>query len=509
MPENSSSSRDLSFMFKHSGFKCGECLKFKTKECPMGENFVDSETQACEQFLPKKTEALIQFFSNKLIENFELKHFVKNGSSLGLHIWENGVYVEREEYLRSYIEELANDLGIQSKIKSHIVKEAIEKTKRRTYFELKEEPLRIAFNNVILDWKAFLEGNRERMFLPLEVTKEEPCFHRIPHNLNIEFFDKVVGETNFEKAVEDNAKEILEVFKSWVGDNWKLLFEIIGYALYPKYDFNKAFMLVGEGSNGKSSYLKLLEKILGKENVANLSLQELCLDRFAPANLYHKLANIFADIPENPIPNVGKFKMLTGQDSIEADRKFRDRIKFESYAKLIFSANVLPDINDKTEAFWRRWTIVEFPNKFEDNPEFFEKTFTEEVIEKIIVLGLIAFVRVWIDRKFSIEGEASDFKEQWLRSSNSIYAYIKNGIEEGRLILKEEEKTLANELYDDYLDFCSDNDLKPESKKTFTMELERLFKITKERARVSGNRAYFYMNVKLVRRYREAPEEAQ
>lgn len=494
--------------------KCGDCAKFHTKHCPMESvdslkekaYFVEADSEACEEFLAQKVEDLIQFFSDKLLENFTLKHFVKGDSPIGLMMWKDGAYVKCEEYLRSYIEALANDMGLQSKIKTHIVNEAIEKTKRCTYFEFEEEPLRIAFNNVVLDWKAFLAGDRENMFPPLESTKEEPCFHRIPHRLDLEFFDKVIAESNFEKACLEHAKEVVEVFRAWVGDCWKLLFEIIGYTLYPSHGLHKAFMLVGDGRNGKSTFLKLVHEILGDENVVGVSLQELCMNRFSQASLYHKLANIYADIPSKPLAYTGFFKMLTGEDLISADRKFKERVTFRNYAKLLFSANELPEVSDMTDAFWRRWIIIEFPNKFEDNPNFFEETFPEEVIEKIIVLSLVAFTEVWIKRKFSIEGEASDFKEQWLRKSNSIYAYVKTGLEEGRITLEKEAHTPSEELYQDYAEFCDANDLEPQSKKTFTLELERLFKLLKKRVRIGGNLTYAYKGIRLLKRFLEGSD---
>jgi len=505
---------------KSSRLKCGDCARFHTRYCVMEseENIrhglfsVSEDEEVCEGFTARKAEDLVQFFSDRLVQEFTLRYFVKGDSPIGLMMWKDGAYVRCEEYLRSYIEALANDMGLQNKIKTHIVNEAIEKTKRRVYYELGSEPLRIAFTNIVLDWEAFLPGSRglsrERAFLPLESTRDEPCFHRIPHRLDLEFFDKVIAEGSFEKACLEHAREVVEVFRAWVGDCWKLLFEIIGYTLYPSHGLHKAFMLVGDGRNGKSTFLKLIHRILGDENVVGVSLQDLCMNRFSQALLYHKLANIYADIPSRPLEYTGYFKMLTGEDLISADRKFKERVTFRSYAKLLFSANELPEVSDMTDAFWRRWIIVEFPNKFDDNPDFFEEAFPEEVIEKIIVLSLVAFTDVWVKRRFSIEGEASDFKERWLRKSNSIYAYVKTGLEEGRLTLEREAYTPSEELYQDYAEFCEANDLEPQSKKTFTLELERLFKVTKTRIRKATERVYAYKGIRLLRHFSESLTEA-
>jgi putative DNA primase/helicase len=466
------------------------------------EPFDDSCFVIDEEKVKEKGD-LIEFFADIVMGEFTIKHFVKNNASLGLHLWQEGRYVEAEEKLKAFIEALGQKLGLKDKVKIHIVNEVIEKLKRRTYFELKEEPLKIAFKNQALDWTEFLAGNLDKALIPIEQTKEQPVFHSIPFNLNVDAFKKCLESFNpnsdgIQKIAEELAPEIVNIFKSWVGDSWILLFEIIGYCLYPAYPFNKAFMLVGDGSNGKSTFLRLVKEILGEGNVTGQSLQDLCLYRFAQAELYHKLANIFADIPSKPIGYAGWFKILTGEDAASAPRKFKSSLYFKNYAKLLFSANELPQVADMTDAFWRRWIVIDFPNKFPDNPKFFEETFTTEAIEKIIVLAILAFANVWLNRGFTTKGEtAQTFKETWLRKVNSIYAYVKTGIEDGRLILDKEAYTPSNDLYEDYRNWTEAEDVNPEDKATFTKELERLFGITKKRVRASSQRIYAYYGIKL------------
>jgi len=488
---------------------CGDCAKFHTGYCPMESRdtlstktyFVDEDSEVCEEFLAKDIKDLIQFFSEKLVENFTLRHFCKGNSPLGLFMWKEGRYEECEEFLRSYIESLGYEMNVESEVKTYTVNEVIEKVKRRTYTELKEEePLMISFKNYALDWKAFLEGDLERGIIPIEDTKDKPIFHLIPHDLNVDFLKEAMSKLDVNKGVfpfaEESLSNIVNVFKEWVGDKWGLLFEIIGYCFYPDYPFNKAFMLVGNGSNGKSTYLRLVKEVLGEKNVKGSALQDICLYRFAASELYHKLANIFPDIPSKPISYTGWFKVLTGEDTISAPRKFKTSIYFKNYAKLLFSANELPQVEDMSEAFWRRWIVLMFLKRFEDNPSFFEETFPEDVIEKIIVLGLLAFVNVYKDRKFSID-VSEDFKEKWLRSANTIYAYVKEGVETAHLTLTKESYAPADHLYRDYLAWCEENDLETQTKHMFTKELERLFRIEKKRVRSGGQLVYVYSGIAL------------
>jgi putative DNA primase/helicase len=496
--------------------KCGLCGKFHTSKCP-GENeenirskiFYQGErsdpiSDGCFELGKEhvvRDGLLIELFTEALLEKYVFKHFVKEDSSLGLHVWDGGRYVPCGEDVKSCVEAMGLKIGLGDRIKTHLVNEVVEKLKRRTKHELKEEPLKISFKNYVFDYGEFLNGKGGNYLIPIEDAKEIIVFHHIPWSLNRPLLDKcmeVFGrEDGLIKVAEEEAPEAVNVFRGWVGESWPLLFEITGYCLYPGYPFNKAFMLVGDGRNGKSTFLKLVRGILGPDNITAFPLQVLSREGFAQSELYHKLANIFPDVTETPIPYTGWFKALTGEDRISAPRKFKSSISFENYAKLLFSANVTPKVKDMSEAYWRRWIVIEFPNKFPDDPTFFEKTFTEEVIEKIIALSIMFFVNVWHNREFTVKGGAQEFKDLWLRRESNVYAYVKSRMEEGRIVIGEGEYTPTNDLYNDYISWCSDNDEEAKDKAVFTKELERHFKIRKRQRREMGGRPYVYEGIRL------------
>ena len=81
----------------------------------------------------------------------------------------------------------------------------------------------------------------------------------------------------------------------------EILIEVIGYCLYRSYPIQKALMLVGDGANGKTTFLRLLTRFLGHQNVSNRSLHELETNRFAKASLFGKLANIYDDLPDKTL----------------------------------------------------------------------------------------------------------------------------------------------------------------------------------------------------------------
>jgi putative DNA primase/helicase len=141
--------------------------------------------------------------------------------------------------------------------------------------------------------------------------------------------------------------------------------KIIGYCLYRNNKYEKAVMLYGPGSNGKGVFIKLIELFVGLENTSHVPLQDLDKDRFAAADLYCKMVNTFADLKAEKLTTTGMFKTLVSGDTTRAQRKYGHPFSFRNYAKLIFSANKIPDSDDKTHAYYIRWLILPFEKVFE------------------------------------------------------------------------------------------------------------------------------------------------
>jgi putative DNA primase/helicase len=156
-------------------------------------------------------------------------------------------------------------------------------------------------------------------------------------------------------------KFIGEVFPE---DGVPLAWEILGDLLTPDRSVQKAICLLGEGGNGKSAFLDLATQFVSAENVCHLSLQRLESDRFSASRLCGKLANICPDLPSERLASSAMFKAITGCDRITAEIKYRDSFEFTPFARLVFSANRLPASDDASQAFFDRWLIVPFPNRF-------------------------------------------------------------------------------------------------------------------------------------------------
>jgi putative DNA primase/helicase len=272
-------------------------------------------------------------------------------------------------------------------------------------------------------------------------------------------------------------------------DNRQLLYEIPARALLGWT--HEAFMLLGTGRNGKSTYLKLLTRFFGVENVSSVPLQKICDERFAAADLQYKLANLCADIPKKPLKYTGYFKMVTGDDRIYAEKKFRDPFYFTNRAVLVFTANELPEVNDTTYAFWARWIVIEFPKTFPEDKNFVNKLTTDQELSGFLNKVLAMRQRL-LSGQFSKSKRVEDIMKLWMAQANSVWAFKENCLEQDP-----QGEVVHDELYQKYIEFCETKDLKPFSKPAFSLELQRLIRTTKRRKRVAGEPKFVWGLIRL------------
>lgn len=249
-----------------------------------------------------------------------------------------------------------------------------------------------------------------------------------------------------------------------------LMQEIFGYLLIPVNKAQKSFVFVGAPNAGKSTLLSIAQEVLlGSENVSNIPWQSLG-DRFNKAELFGKLANIFADLPSKNIDDGGMFKALTGEDYITAERKNKDPFSFRPYARLLFSCNEIPrNYSDRSDGFYRRLIIIRFdksvPAKDRD-PNLREHLSVER--DGILMWALDGLRRLIANSYLFSETEST--RSELLRykvESNSALLFL-----EECCIIDENAECTREELFERYREYCIKNGLKPMSQTSFNRDVE-------------------------------------
>jgi len=396
-----------------------------------------------------------------------------------IYVYREGVYVPEGEKI--VVEAIRKALGEQCNTYDRNETKAIIQdatlTDRKVFVHNPEHKICVENGILHLDTMAFTEHTPNEYFLTKLPVKYDP-------KAECPKIDKFHSE-----VVEPSDIQTLE--------------ELIAYCLYPGYPIHKACMLIGFGENGKSTWLNLVKAFLGKENCSGLSLQQLGISRFASGNLVGKLANIYADIPDASLKNTGTFKMLVGQDLIGAEIKFGKYFTFENYAKLLFSANKIPETSDDTDAFFRRWLIIVFPNQFTDEKnaknkadhKLISKITTPEELSGLLNRCLERLSHLLDRESFHGDKPTAEWRVDYIRKSDPITAFYLDCCEE---INDMEIYVTKTAIYQAFINYCKTNKLPGVDNTVFSRKIKTNFELaTESTKKIDGKRVKVWRNLHL------------
>lgn len=377
-------------------------------------------------------------------------HVVKiNGQ---LHIYKDGIYTNGYKEIESDMIQYIPNLKKMQRREVLDYMELIVEEKEQSDANL------IAFNNGIYD---LVTGELKPFSTDIVIT------NKIPWDYNPDAYFELADKTLNKLACDDVAIRAL-------------LEECIGYCFYRRNELGKAFILTGDKNNGKSTFLDIVKTILGDKNISALDLKELG-DRFNTSMMFGKMANIGDDIGDDFLQGsqVSIFKKIVTGNRIKAERKGQDPFEFNPFIKLLFSANDIPRMKDKTGAVLRRLVIIPFNARFSKylpdgvtiDPDFDPfikyKLIQKESIEYLIKLGVEGLKRVITNNEFTksekVQGQLDEYEEE----NNPIIAFIANcGVD-----MIENEPTA--DVYKRYQVFCAENSMQPMSNIVFSKQINK------------------------------------
>jgi putative DNA primase/helicase len=403
------------------------------------------------------------------------KRFVTMDDTEEIYCYDNGIYSGKaENIIRGETEKKLKEVGLSHLSTRHLANEVVGHIQRNTFN--KRENLESAPNFLCLQNGIF---NLETMGLqPCSAdyffVKKLPLYYEIDARCpRFERFIQEIVETKHVSTIQ----------------------ELLGYCLYRNYKFQSLIMLMGEGSNGKSTLLNVLEAMVGAENCSNISLQKLVSDKFAVSQLFGKLVNKYADLESADIEQTSTLKMLTGEDSIYAQEKFRPGFNFKNYAKMIFSCNTLPKTKDRSDAFYRRWIIIPFTKKFEGinaDKNLLTKLTTKEELSGIFNFSLVGLKRLLKQGYFTGAMSTDEVRDMYDRLSDPIRAFQLD-----RLYTAADASIEKDRLYDEYVKYSHEKCLPLESKIKFSKRLKEQICVRDYFPKIGGKQKECWMGVRL------------
>ncbi|MCM1986041.1 phage/plasmid primase, P4 family [Methanococcoides seepicolus] len=414
------------------------------------------------KYLSNNGKLLVQKISESIMNSC---HFITFRDTGEIYQYAEGIYKPNGEQLIAYL--VQSELGDHSR--RHHIDEVINYIKIATYVD------RDSVNNDINRINV-LNGIYNIQDDVLEPHAPDIiCLVQIPviysPNADCPEITKFLGEVML--------PEDIPVLEEWAG-----------YMLTTETSFQKSVMLYGDGANGKSTLLELITTFVGENNISGESLHRLENDNYSVANLYGKLVNVFPDLANTTIYQNSIFKSITGGDRLRGEKKYKDVFYFNNTAKLMFSANQLPAVPNGGHAYFRRWILISFPNKFEGTKEdrsLIGKLTTPEELSGFFNIAVSGLRRLRKNNQFSYSRSTEEVKREYIIKSDPVAAFA------DEWLIYSEEPTPKMVMYGHFSKWCKEHDVATISEGMFGKRMKKLGYADKRQS--TGDRLRCWENV--------------
>ena len=406
-----------------------------------------------------------KFLHDRFAEYIRSQYYIKKINDQ-LHIYEDGVYIPGSLAIeRAMLQEISSLTDNQRKEVLKYLNVICVEEKHQDYLNL------IAFRNGIYN----IDTDTLEPFNPDIVIT-----NKIPWDYNPDAKSTLVDTVLDRLSCNDE-----EIRYS--------LEEVAGACLYRSATIGggKCAVLVGDKHNGKSTYLHMIESMLGKENYSAVDMGDL-KDRFSTIMMFGKLANIGDDISSEYIADTSTLKKMITGEVVKAEQKGSPAINFTPYAMHIYSANDIPRMKDRTGAMQRRLLLIPLNGKFTvDSPDYDPairyKLGQAEHMEYFIQCALDGLDDLLENKSFRIPEQVKEKLAEYEVENNPVLSFIEDQGKEN--IINE----LTNDVFARYQVFCAENGLRVGSKITFSKAINKALGTITKQTKVNKKNVQVYV----------------
>ena len=358
---------------------------------------------------------------DEMLKQYKLK-YVEN---IGFYEYIHGVWTKRtDNFIRSYFVDRLGSYAQGNKLEALLKYLKAETTTEELF---NRRPI-FNFRNVTLD----LATSEEREHSPSDMSS-------IQMNYDYDVKAKCPQWKKFiAEIMDDNAPKM------------KLLQEMAGYILFEDCSLQKCFMLIGDGSNGKSVLLNVIAAVFNEKNVSNVEMSSL-LEPFQRISMMNSLVNITTETNSNVKGAESIFKQIVAGDPINGCFKNKDFVTFKPRCKIITASNEFMKSRDTTYGFLRRILFVKFTRTFEGKSK--DKNLESKLkteLSGIFNWAYEGYKRLRDQLEFTETEEQTEIMEEFMKVMNPVAAFIQEELtnETGRLG--------TAELYEKYKEWATE-----------------------------------------------------
>lgn len=193
----------------------------------------------------------------------------------------------------------------------------------------------------------------------------------------------------------DDKEEVFDTISEWVNSDEEAhaLLAHLATALAPGWSAVKYVLLLGEGRNGKSLMLKMVQSVFGGMNVSNVTRQHISEQSPVVCELNGKLLNIVFDGRSEYVKDSGLEKSLIAGEPVPIRKLYESTPTLvQTNALFVEGLNREPKSTDKSLALQKRLMRFQFPNVYALDHSFEKKCLSERALGAFLALLIDHYV---------------------------------------------------------------------------------------------------------------------
>jgi putative DNA primase/helicase len=280
----------------------------------------------------------------------------------------------------------------------------------------------------------------------------------------------------------------------------ELLHQWFGYCLLPRMEQQKVLMLVGPPRSGKGTIAHVLERLIGKDNIAAPTLASLG-DTFGLQPLLGKSLAVISDARlsgRNDIAQiVENILRITGEDAVTINRKFLPPLSTHLGIRMMILTNEVPDLRDASGAAASRFIVLRLRHSFlcrEDHG--LQKRLCGE-LPGILNLGLDGWNSLRDKGRFTEPKSSRSTVEELQNLTSPVAAFINEFYDECAYDERTGSgKLLIGEVFKKWEGWCEERGRKPGDDSHFSRNVLAAFpKVESKQKRMGKTRPRWFLGL--------------
>ena len=375
-----------------------------------------------------------------VIAKFLLTHIpiIKSGSNedtalLFFYDFSKGIYTANDDYIKTCIKK------IEIRYKLTKLKDVTEDLRANTRFR---KPQRLDY---LIAVGNGLFNTKTKALEPFDPK------HFITAKVDTNYNTKALTNYELIKNIYFNFDEWLKSIACNDDEIVTLLWQLINEAINPNKTRRKIAIMLGNGTNGKSTFRQMMINLIGDTNISVSTPHEL-QSRFGLTSLEGKICNYGDEVGTKPLDEMDKLKSISSGESVNYERKNKDVRNYDFKTLLMFNSNEIPPIKDKSDAVLNRLLIIPFKANFEGVKD---ESIKDEKLNNKIILEYILYTALHLDfDKFIIPEAVKKQLLNYRKENDSVFSFMLYYMDKG---YHHVSCFPVRYLTDDYENFCYEN----------------------------------------------------